>query len=209
VPAKPVFAPKGYIKTIRKNIGHFACEDDERLSSRTILTKDQLNWLKEIESASDKVISPLQDLEDSLHPIVNYFIVPIFAFANAGIFLGNVDFSSLVSGVSLAIIVGLVVGKFLGIFTFSWLAIKLKLAPKPEGSNWKQLASVSMLGGIGFTVSLFIANLSFGTGDPALSEILNNAKLGILVGSLVAGILGWLALHITLPKEATDANQDD
>jgi NhaA family Na+:H+ antiporter len=209
VPAKPVFAPKGYIKTIRKNIGHFACEDDERLSSRTILTKDQLNWLKEIESASDKVISPLQDLEDSLHPIVNYFIVPIFAFANAGIFLGNVDFSSLVSGVSLAIIVGLVVGKFLGIFTFSWLAIKLKLAPKPEGSNWKQLASVSMLGGIGFTVSLFIANLSFGTGDPALSEILNNAKLGILVGSLVAGVLGWLALHITLPKEATDANQDD
>lgn len=209
VPAKPVFAPKGYIKTIRKNIGHFACEDDERLSSRTILTKDQLNWLKEIESASDKVISPLQDLEDSLHPIVNYFIVPIFAFANAGIFLGNVDFSSLVSGVSLAIIVGLVVGKFLGIFTFSWLAIKLKLAPKPEGSNWKQLASVSMLGGIGFTVSLFIANLSFGTGDPILSEILNNAKLGILVGSLVAGVLGWLALHITLPKEATDANQDD
>lgn len=209
VPAKPVFAPKGYIKTIRKNIGHFACEDDERLSSRTILTKDQLNWLKEIESASDKVISPLQDLEDSLHPIVNYFIVPIFAFANAGIFLGNIDFSSLVSGVSLAIIVGLVVGKFLGIFTFSWLAIKLKLAPKPEGSNWKQLASVSMLGGIGFTVSLFIANLSFGTGDPILSEILNNAKLGILVGSLVAGVLGWLALHITLPKEATDTNQDD
>jgi NhaA family Na+:H+ antiporter len=101
------------------------------------------------------------------------------------------------------------VGKFLGIFTFSWLAIKLKLAPKPEGSNWKQLASVSMLGGIGFTVSLFIANLSFGTGDPILSEILNNAKLGILVGSLVAGVLGWLALHITLPKEATDANQDD
>lgn len=72
----------------------------------------------------------------------------------------------------------------------------------PEGSTWSQLASVSMLGGIGFTVSLFIANLSFGTGDPYLLETLNNAKLGILVGSFLAGFIGWLFLHITLPKVA-------
>ena len=74
----------------------------------------------------------------------------------------------------------------------------------PEGTNWWSLASVSLLGGIGFTVSLFIANLSFGAGDPISSELLNDAKLGILVGSLVAGILGWVALHFTLPKEAQD-----
>ena len=203
VPARPVYAPKNYVKTIRRNIGYFSSEDEEKLTSRTILSKPQMNWLKEIESASDKVISPLQDMEDSLHPVVNYIIVPLFAFANAGIFFGDLQFGALFSGVAPAIIVGLVAGKFLGIFTFSWLAVKLGWAPMPEGCDWKQIAGVSVLGGIGFTVSLFIANLSYGTGDPYLSQILNNAKLGILVGSLLAGILGWLILFLTLPKKQT------
>jgi len=204
VPAKPVYAPKGYIKTIRKNIGYFASEDDERLTSRTILDKHQLNWLKEIESASDKVISPLQDMEDSLHPIVNYLIVPLFAFANAGIYFGNLEFSSIFHGVSAAIVISLVVGKFLGILGFSWLTVKLRLAPMPEGADWKQMASVALLGGIGFTVSLFIANLSFGTGDSYQLQILNNAKLGILTGSFLSGFLGWLFLHLTLPKHPAE-----
>lgn len=199
VPAIPVYAPKKYVITIRKNIGYFAMEDDEKLVSRTILSKEQLNWLKEIESASDKVISPLQDMEDSLHPLVNYMIVPLFAFANAGIFFGNMEISSLFHGVAPAIIIGLVAGKFLGIFLFSWLCIRLRFAPMPENCNWLQLASVSMLGGIGFTVSLFIANLSFGTGDPALAQLFINARLGILVGSFLAGLLGWFFLHMTLP----------
>ncbi len=201
VPAIPVYAPKNYIKTIRTNISYFAHEDDEKLVSRTILSNDQLNWLKEIESASDKVISPLQDMEDSLHPVVNYLIVPLFAFANAGIYFGDMNFDALFHGVAPAIILGLVFGKFLGIFIFSWICIKLKWAPMPDRCNWKQLASVAVLGGIGFTVSLFIANLSFGTGDPYMSQILNNAKLGILVGSFLAGFIGWLLLHLTLPKE--------
>ncbi|MCM1290338.1 MAG: Na+/H+ antiporter NhaA [Prevotella sp.] len=209
VPARPVYAPKGYIKTIRKNIDRFAHEDVERLKSKTILNKDQLNWLKEIETASDKVISPLQDLEDTLHPLVNYLIVPLFAFANAGIFLGDLEIGSILTGISRDVILGLVLGKFLGILSFSWICVKLKWAPMPEGCNWKQMASISMLGGIGFTVSLFIANLSFGTGDPILSEILNNAKLGILVGSLIAGFLGWLFLHITLPKEPQSQGDED
>ncbi|MCH5214864.1 MAG: Na+/H+ antiporter NhaA [Muribaculaceae bacterium] len=200
VPARPIYAPKKYIKTIRENIRHFAQEDDEILSSKTILNKDQLNSLKEIESASDKVISPLQDMEDSLHPVVNYLIVPLFAFANAGIYFGDLEFSSLFGGVSIAIIAGLVLGKFLGVLLFSWLTVKLRWAPMPEGCNWKQVASVALLAGIGFTVSLFIANLSFDTGDPILSPLLDNAKLGILVGSLLAGFGGWLALHFTLPK---------
>ena len=209
VPARPIFAPKKYIQTIRENISHFAAEDDETLNSRTILDHDQLNWLKEIESASDKVISPLQDLEDTLHPVVNWLIVPLFAFANAGIYLGGLDPSAIVSGVSLAIILGLVVGKFLGILCFSWLAVKLKWAPMPAEANWKMMASVALLGGIGFTVSLFIANLSFGTGDPYLSELLNEAKLGILVGSLLAGVLGWLILHLTLPKHPLHPATED
>lgn len=209
VPAKPLFAPKKYIKTIRENIRHFAAEDDETLSRRSILDHDQMEYLKQIESASDKVISPLQELEDSLHPVVNWLIVPLFAFANAGIFLGDLEFSSIFHGVSLAIIVGLVVGKFLGIFLFTWIAVKLKWAPMPDEANWSMMASVALLGGIGFTVSLFIANLSFGTGDPLLSEILNNAKLGILVGSLIAGFLGWLLLHLTLPRHPLHPVPDD
>ena len=209
VPAKPVFAPKKYIKTIRRNISYFASEDDDTLESKTILNKEQLNWLKEIESASDKVISPLQDLEDSLHPVVNYMIVPLFAFANAGIFFGDLQISSIMHGVSLAIILGLVIGKFAGIFSFAWLCIKLKLAPMPEHADWKMLASISMLGGIGFTVSLFIANLSYSTGDPILSQTLNNAKLGIVAGSLIAGILGYVFLHLTLPKQIAGHDHTD
>lgn len=200
VPAKPVFAPKNYIKTIRKNIGFFSQEDDDKLMNRTLLDKDQMNWLKEIETASDKVISPLQDMEDTLHPLVNYIIVPLFAFANAGIYFGDLEIGQIFQGISLAIIVSLVVGKFLGIFLFSWLSIKLKLAPMPEGGNWIRLASIAILGGIGFTVSLFIANLSFDAGDPVHFELLNNAKLGILIGSLLAGVIGWALLHFTLPK---------
>lgn len=202
VPAKPVYAPMKYIKTIRQNISFFAHEDDEHLNSRTILSKEQMNWLKEIESSSDKVISPLQDMEDTLHPLVNYIIVPLFAFANAGIFFGNMEISQLFHGIAPAIIVSLIGGKFLGIFLFAALCILLKWAPMPEGSTWGSLAAVSLLGGIGFTVSLFIATLSFGTGDPVTSQLLNDSKLGILAGSLLAGILGWAALHLTLPREA-------
>lgn len=200
IPARPIYAPKKYVQIIRRNIGYFAHDDDESLNSHTILDKDQMNWLKEIETASDKVISPLQDLEDSLHPVVNYLIIPLFAFANAGIYFGGLTASSIFTGVSLAIIAGLVVGKFLGIFLFSRLCVLLGLSEIPEGCNWKQMASASALGGIGFTVSLFIANLSFKAGDPVLSPLLDNAKLGILVGSLLAGVIGWAGLHFTLPK---------
>lgn len=209
VPATPVFAPKKYIKKIRKAIGHFREMDDEQLTRRSILNKNQMNWLKEVESASDKVISPLQELEDSLHPIVNFFIVPVFAFANAGIFLLDMDPASVFEGISLAVILGLVVGKFVGILTFSWITVKLKLAPMPAHADWHIMSSIAMLGGIGFTVSLFIATLSFG-GDPSQIALLNHAKLGIVVGSLLAGIIGFIWLHYTLPHgEAPDAVETD
>ncbi len=209
VPATPVFAPKKYIKMIRTAIGHFRGEDDELLTRKSILTRQQMDWLKEVESASDKVISPLQELEDSLHPMVNYFILPLFAFANAGIFLLGTDPASVFEGISLAIILALVIGKFLGIFCFSWLTVKLGLAPMPAHSDWKMMASVSLLGGIGFTVSLFIATLSFG-GSPETAHLLDHAKLGIVAGSLLAGIAGFIVLHYTLPRGvAPDPVEDE
>lgn len=208
IPSKPVYAPEKYVKSIRQNISYFTSEDDDKLNSRTILDKNQMNLLKQIETASDKVISPLQDMEDTLHPFVNYIIVPLFAFANAGIFFGDMEISQLYSGIAPAIILSLVVGKFVGIFLFSWLTIICRLAPMPEGGNWSRMASVSMLGGIGFTVSLFIANLSFGA-NASMAILLNDAKLGILVASILAGILGWLLLHFSLPQEPQDDEDDD
>ena len=210
VPATPVFAPKKYVRIIRENIANFRREDDETLVRRTILNHDQLDWLKRIESASDKVISPLQELEDSLHPIVNFFIIPLFAFANAGILLLGMDPASTFEGVSLAIILGLFAGKFAGILSFSWLTVKLRLAPMPAHADWHMMSSVAMLGGIGFTVSLFIATLSFNAAVPEELALLEHAKLGIVTGSLLSGIVGFVWLHFTLPKgEAPDAVSED
>lgn len=200
VPATPVYAPKKYIKTIRRSISNFRQEDDYTLEARTILSHEQMDWLKQIESASDKVISPLQDMEDALHPVVNFIIIPLFAFANAGIYLGDMEPASIFEGISLAIILSLVLGKFLGIFLFSFATVKLKLAPMPESTNWKMISAVSVLGGIGFTVSLFIANLSFGNSET--SEILSHAKIGIVAASLLAGVIGFILLHKTLPLPA-------
>ncbi len=210
VPATPVFAPRKYIKIIRSSISHFKAEEDpEDLEKRTILSKEQLNWLKEVESASDKVISPLQDLEDSLHPIVNYFILPLFAFANAGILLLGMDPASVFEGISLSVIIGLVLGKFVGIFSFSWLAVKLGIAPMPAHANWHMMAPMAMLGGIGFTVSIFIASLTFNAAIPAQLDLLNHAKLGIVVGSVLAGLLAFIWLHFALPKGvAPDAAEE-
>ena len=210
VPASPVLNPYKYIRKIQKAMGHFRSEseEDHALHEHTILSNDQMNWLKEVESASDKVISPLQQLEDTLHPIVNYFIIPLFAFANAGIVLLGMDPMSAFEGISLAIICGLVLGKFIGIFVFSWITVKLHLAPMPAHSNWSMMASIAMLGGIGFTVSIFIATLSFPTTSPHLVDLLNHAKLGIVLGSLIAGIIGFIWLHYTLPKTpAPDADE--
>lgn len=208
VPATPVFEPKKYIQMIRTAISNFKDEADEQLTQKTILNHEQMAWLKQVEHASDKVISPLQDLEDSLHPVVTYIIIPVFAFANAGIFLLNIAPVTIIEGISLAIICGLVLGKFLGIFAFSWLTVKLGWAPMPSRSNWKMMASVAVLGGIGFTVSLFIANLSFPGADAASVDLLNHAKIGIVVGSFLAGILGFLLLHMTLPKTVDDEDED-
>ena len=164
-----------------------------------------MNLLKEIESASDKVISPLQELEDSLHPIVNFGIVPLFAFANAGIYLLDIQPATIVQGISLAIICGLVLGKFIGILAASWLTVKLRWAPMPQHSNWKMMASVALLGGIGFTVSLFIANLSF-AGEGATGDyLLNHSKIGIVAGSLLAGVGGFMMLHRFLPRKNVDS----
>ena len=204
VPAKPVLATSHFISTIRKEIVNFPQEQFADTDQSIMLSKEQLNCLKSIESASDKVISPLQDLEDTLHPVINYLIIPLFAFANAGIVLSGLELSSLFSEISLAIFLGLLLGKFLGIFLSSWIVIKLKMVSMPTHVTWKSLAAVSVLGGIGFTVSLFIANLSFGDMGPEGAVLLERAKLGIVAGSLASGIVGYFLLNLFLPKQVEE-----
>jgi NhaA family Na+:H+ antiporter len=135
-------------------------------------------------------VSPLQDIEHHIHSWVAFFILPLFAFVNAGVDITQISVSQMVGSVPLGIMFGLFVGKQLGVFGFSWLAIKLKLAQLPEGSNWKQLYGVSVLTGIGFTMSLFIVSLAFD--DDAVFQYTD--KLAILVGSFLSGIIGYMVL---------------
>lgn len=191
IPARPRLDAGKYIKRIRDIISTFPLTDSDKI----VLTNEQIATLKQVERASDFVISPLQSLEDNLHAAVNFVILPLFAFANAGVVFGGGG--SVVGDVSIAVAVGLLLGKFLGIYLFTWLTIKSGLAAMPSGMNWKNIAGVSLLGGIGFTVSLFIANLSFAEAYPRL---LNQAKFGVLLGTVVAGILGYMVLRVVLPK---------
>ncbi|MFA0085610.1 Na(+)/H(+) antiporter NhaA [Vibrio sp. 10N.286.49.C2] len=143
--------------------------------------------------------SPLKHMEHALHPYVAFGILPIFAFANAGISLQGVSIEGLTSMLPLGIAAGLLIGKPLGIFTFSWAAVKLGVAKLPEGVNFKQVFAVSVLCGIGFTMSIFIASLAFVGVSP---EFDTYARLGILMGSTTAAVLGYGLLNASLPKEA-------
>ena len=201
IPATLVKGTGHYLERIRSHMSKFPVIDVDEQHNAVVLTNEQIHTLKSIESAADKMISPLQDLEDNLHFPINYIVIPLFAFANAGIDLSEMSLSSLVSGVSLSVMIGLVLGKFLGVFSFSWLAVRMKLVSLPAGTAWKAFASVCVVCGIGFTVSMFIADLSYsGLGADGLA-LLNEAKLGVLCGSVIAAVLGCLLLNRNLPQE--------
>lgn len=189
-----------YLERIRKNINKFPVIDVDEQHNAVVLTNEQIHTLKSIESAADKMISPLQDLEDNLHFLINYLVIPLFAFANAGIDLSGMSLGSLFSGVSLSVIIGLVLGKFLGVFSFSWLAVRMKIVALPVGATWKAFASVCVVCGIGFTVSMFIADLSYAGLGAQGAALLNEAKLGVLCGSVISALLGCWLLNRNLPK---------
>ena len=189
-----------YLERIRSNVNKFPVIEVDDLHNTIVLTNSQIHTLKSIESAADKMISPLQDLEDNLHTLINYVVIPLFAFANAGIDLSQMTPSSLFSGVSLAVMLGLVMGKFVGVFSFSWLAIRFKIVKLPTGTTWQNFASVCVICGIGFTVSMFIADLSYASLGADGATMLGQAKLGVLLGSVISALLGSFLLNKTLPK---------
>jgi NhaA family Na+:H+ antiporter len=132
----------------------------------------------------------LEQLEESLHPWVAFAVLPLFAFANAGVSLHGLSLARLAEPVPLGIALGLFPGKAIGILGATWIAVALGLARKPEGANWAQVAGLSVLGGIGFTMSLFIGMLAFP--DPAHAAQL---RLGVLAGSIASAVVGYLLLR--------------
>lgn len=149
-------------------------------------------------SKEDPSLSPVKTLEHDLHSVVAFFVLPVFAFANAGINLSGVGFEQILHPVPIGIAMGLFLGKQLGVFGFCWFFIKLKLVKMPEGMSWTSLYGISVLSGVGFTMSLFIGSLAF---EETGVNLIFDERLGILVGSLLSGVLGYLILRFSLKEQ--------
>ena len=139
--------------------------------------------------------SPLKELEHDLHGLVAFVVLPVFAFANSGLSFKDTGIDQLLHPVTVGIALGLFVGKQLGVFTFAWLAVKVGLASLPSKVNWSQIYGVSLLCGVGFTMSLFIGSLAFeSSGD----NLFFDERLGIIVASTLSALCGYLWLKKTL-----------
>ncbi len=154
------------------------------------LTNQQLHLLEEIKTDLNGATPPLQRLEHAMHPFVTFVILPIFAVANAGVTVIDIKLDQLFStNVALGVALGLLLGKVIGVVGFTWLSVKLKVAPFPSGMNFRNLFGLGLLASIGFTMSLFITSLAF-----THEEYVTQAKIGIFAASIVGGILGYWVL---------------
>jgi NhaA family Na+:H+ antiporter len=148
--------------------------------------------------SSPAVESPLHRLEHTLHPWVAFGVLPVFAFFNAGVSVAGLSVGDALHPVPMGIVAGLFLGKQVGVLGLCWVATRLRIAALPEGIGWWPVYGTALLCGIGFTMSLFIASLAFEHGDTAF---LGLERLGILIGSLVAGVCGFIVLRLTLPMQ--------
>ena len=155
---------------------------------------------------TDESFSPLKNLEHDLHAAVVFFILPMFAFSNAGIDFSNVGVDALFHDVSVGITLGLFFGKQFGIFGICWLFIKLKIASLPQGMDWTRLYGTAALCGIGFTMSLFVGSLAF---EETGVNLLFDERLGIILGSLISGLAGYFILRMSLDKESSNRLKSD
>lgn len=182
---------------MKRNLKDF---EDNPHTDDVALQHSQLAAIDNMQSQIFKIQSPLQQLEHNFHGFVTYFVMPLFAFANAGVVLQGAGMDTL-NTLTLSISGSLIFGKIIGIFTFSFLTVKLGLSALPDRVSWKHILGAAMLGGIGFTMSLFISNLAYENIGILRGIAENQAKLGILMGSLVAALLGFTYLKLILRKE--------
>lgn len=181
---------------LREQFASFT-ENHKEGKGALVLSHEQLQLTSGLRNTLSRSVSPVQTIEHMLSPIVSYFILPVFAFVNSGVSFADISSDGLM-GVPLAIFLGLFVGKTVGISLFTWAAIKLGISPWPTGMNLRRLLPLSVFGGIGFTVSLFIASLSYGAGH---EDLLNQAKLGIFAGTIASGLVGYFWLNAVLGKK--------
>lgn len=186
IPAVTRIDEQIYSSNLRKLSYDFEADIPERGSLITPLQNKTIQKVKTLSMAAE---TPLQTIEHALHPWVAFGIMPLFALANAGIVITADFFDSIINPVSVGVAGGLIIGKFTGILLFCWIMVKFRISKLPEGANWKHIAGVALLAGIGFTMSLFISGLAF---DNPL--FIDQAKYGILVASIVAGLLGTIVL---------------
>jgi NhaA family Na+:H+ antiporter len=195
VPARPRYNPARFSEQVKESIARF---DASHVPGQSIMTNDKLRGIvQSLESGALQVQTPLQRLEHAWHLPVAYLVIPVFALFNAGIPLEFASIgNALAHPVTLGVSMGLIVGKVLGISAASWIAIKLGIGRLPAGTRFNQIIGVSLLGGIGFTMSIFIAELGFAH-QP---QLLLMAKTGILFASLFAGISGFIWLFLAGSK---------
>jgi NhaA family Na+:H+ antiporter len=200
VPARSWINPSEFLVRARKAIDDFeaACYATASMLSN----EPQQRATQELERLCEDVETPLTHLQHRLNPWVAYGILPVFAFANAGIPIMSGLGDALSSPVTWGVVAGLALGKPIGITLFAWLAVRIGIAILPGAISWLQVSGVAFLGGIGFTISLFVAELAFEDGP-----IADSARIGILVGSVVAGVAGYIVLNATLPppREETES----
>jgi Na+:H+ antiporter, NhaA family len=188
VPASSFINPGAFLERSRYVLDRF--EKAGEKGENVLTNEERQAALHALNHATYQLEPPLHELEHTLHPWVVFAIMPIFALANAGVTLGGGLAEALVSPVALGIVAGLVLGKQLGITLFAWLAVKVGVSELPVGINWRHVYGGGWLGGIGFTMSLFITDLAFSNGS-----LVDAAKLGILAASLIAGVIGWAMLR--------------
>jgi Na+:H+ antiporter, NhaA family len=188
VPAVSSMDPGAFLDRSRYVLDRF--EQAGQKGENVLANEERQAALHALNHAAYKLEPPLHELEHALHPWVVFAIMPLFALANAGVELGGGIAEALTTPVSLGIVLGLVVGKQLGITLFAWLAVRSGLSELPEGTGWRHIYGAGWLAGIGFTMSLFISDLAFSE-----DSLVQTAKLGILEASLVAEVVGWAILR--------------
>jgi NhaA family Na+:H+ antiporter len=198
IPARPAFSPAQFDQRLNELSAKFHSVVQDPNTSDTPLSNHRMATIAEnVELAAVAVQPPLQRMEHGLSAWVTFLVIPIFALANAGIDFSSIDIGrSIGEPVTLGVMAGLVIGKFVGISLGSWLVIRSTLGRMPHGMNWRHLTGAAWLGGIGFTMSLFIGGMAFT--DPHHFE---DAKLGILVSSLVAALIGLVWLYVGSGKQ--------
>ncbi len=194
IPADVRIKEKKFIERIKKHLALFSNADPN--NNIPTLTSEQLHILEKVSKDTEQAIPPLQRLEHAMHPFVTFIIIPIFALANAGVSVLDIDLKQLFNtNVAIGVALGLLIGKVVGVVGFTWMSTKLKIAPLPEGMNIKNLLGLGLLASIGFTMSLFLTELAF-----SHEEYKVQAKVGIFVASIIGGILGYIVLSNQKPN---------